>query len=134
MVSARTGGFSIQQNQYVRVTGEERVQLEQKNTDPTNSLHQSRSEPLIFVVCVFFAFNRFPLNRRPGHPLSLRTIGPIDPFRTAVAFWGQITWNLSNLSPKRDCGSKIIPGRRYTLCRHKLPHRGARGTSQCSSR
>ena len=28
------------------------------------------------------------------------------PFRTAVPFWGQITWNLSGLAPKRDCGSK----------------------------
>ena len=27
-------------------------------------------------------------------------------FRTAVPFWGQTTWNLSSLSPKRDCGSK----------------------------
>ena len=27
-----------------------------------------------------------------------------DPFRTAVPCWGQTTWNLSGLSPKRDCG------------------------------
>ena len=33
---------------------------------------------------------------------------PINPFRTAVPLWGQITWNLSGLSPKRDCGSKRV--------------------------
>ena len=30
------------------------------------------------------------------------------PFRTAVPFWGQTTQILSNLSPKRDCGTKRI--------------------------
>ena len=29
-----------------------------------------------------------------------------NPFRTAVPFWGQTTLISSNLSPKRDCGSK----------------------------
>ena len=29
-----------------------------------------------------------------------------NPFRTAVPFWVQITWNLSGFSPKRDCASK----------------------------
>ena len=32
----------------------------------------------------------------------------IDPFRTAVPFWVQSTWNLTGLYPKRDCGSKNI--------------------------
>ena len=32
---------------------------------------------------------------------------PINPFRTAVPFWGQATWNLTDLSPKRGCGSEI---------------------------
>ena len=27
---------------------------------------------------------------------------------SAVPFWGQTTWNLSALSPKRDCGSKRV--------------------------
>ena len=27
---------------------------------------------------------------------------------TAVPFWGQTTWNLTALSPKRDCGSKRV--------------------------
>ena len=31
-----------------------------------------------------------------------------NPFRTAVPFWGQTTQLLSNLSPKRDCGSKGV--------------------------
>ena len=32
----------------------------------------------------------------------------LNPFRTAVPFWGQITSKLSELSPKRDCGSKGV--------------------------
>ena len=32
----------------------------------------------------------------------------LSPFRTAVTFWGHITWKLSDLSPKRDCGSKGV--------------------------
>ena len=31
-----------------------------------------------------------------------------NPFRTAVPFWGQTTWTLTGLSPKRDCGSKSV--------------------------
>ena len=38
---------------------------------------------------------------------TLRKLG-YNPFRTAVPFWEQITWNLSGLSPKRDCGSKRV--------------------------
>ena len=30
----------------------------------------------------------------------------LNPFRTAVPFWGQSTQSSSSLSPKRDCGSK----------------------------
>ena len=29
----------------------------------------------------------------------------LNPFRTAIPFWGQTTWNLSALSPTRDCRS-----------------------------
>ena len=32
----------------------------------------------------------------------------INPFRTAVPFWGQSTWNLSGMSQQRDCGSKRV--------------------------
>ena len=32
----------------------------------------------------------------------------INPFRTAVPFWEKSTWNLSGLSPKRDCGPKRV--------------------------
>ena len=28
----------------------------------------------------------------------------VNPFRTPVPFWGQTTWSLNGLSPKRDCG------------------------------
>ena len=37
-----------------------------------------------------------------------RLEGGLNPFRTAVPFWGQTTWKLSCLSPKRDCGSKRV--------------------------
>ena len=36
-----------------------------------------------------------------------------NPFRAAVPFWGQTTWILSGLSPKRDCGSRRV--NRYFL-------------------
>ena len=39
----------------------------------------------------------------------------LNPFRSAVPFWGQITHNLTGLSPKRDCspeGVNSYPGRR----------------------
>ena len=32
----------------------------------------------------------------------------VNPFRTAVPFWGQNSWNLTGLSPKRDCGPKRV--------------------------
>ena len=32
----------------------------------------------------------------------------VNPFRTAVPFWWQITWNLTRLSPERDCGSEGV--------------------------
>ena len=37
---------------------------------------------------------------------SLNETNWLSPLRTAVPFWGQITYNLTGLSPKRDCGSK----------------------------
>ena len=45
-------------------------------------------------------------------PLYLRTerylIMELNPFRTAVSFWGQSTQISSTLSPHRDCGSKRV--------------------------
>ena len=35
----------------------------------------------------------------------------INPFRTAVPFWGQTTQIPSKLSPKRDCGPKRVHGK-----------------------
>ena len=45
----------------------------------------------------------------------------VNPFRTAVPFWGQTTLILSKLSPKRDCGPKrasIKHGRRRDMPTH----------------
>ena len=48
----------------------------------------------------------------------------IDPFRTAVPFRGQITLNLSGLSPKRDCGSEgVNPSKPNET--NRPPHRTA---------
>ena len=43
---------------------------------------------------------------------------PLNPFRTAVPFWGQTSQKISKLSPKRDWGSKgvntyLVPGTWY---------------------
>ena len=35
-------------------------------------------------------------------------VPPVNPFRTAIPFWGQLTWDLSDLSPKRDGGPKRV--------------------------
>ena len=40
----------------------------------------------------------FPRDASPG----------LNPFRTAVSFWGQSTQIWSSLSPNRDCGSKRV--------------------------
>ena len=39
----------------------------------------------------------------------------VNPFRTAVPFWGQRTQIPSSLSPKRDCGSKWVKVTCHTL-------------------
>ena len=41
-------------------------------------------------------------------PMGIVMTIEFNPFRTAVPFWGQTTWNSSGLSPKRDCGSKRV--------------------------
>ena len=41
------------------------------------------------------------------HSRTSPSVG-LNPFRTAVPFWGQTASNLSGLSPKRDCGSKRV--------------------------
>ena len=38
----------------------------------------------------------------------LRYLVPVNPSRTAVLLWGQSSQIISNLSPKRDCGSKRV--------------------------
>ena len=43
----------------------------------------------------------------------------LNPFITAVPFWGQTTWNLNGLSPKRNCGSKRV---KYLVQSRPLPH------------
>ena len=47
----------------------------------------------------------------------------LNPFRTAVPFWGQSTWSLTGLSPKWDCGSKgvnIDPLQQYVVSSSKV--------------
>ena len=45
----------------------------------------------------------------------LRSERTLDPFRTAVPFWGQTTRNSSSFPPKRDCGSKGVIGEQKLL-------------------
>ena len=52
----------------------------------------------------------------------------LNPFITAVPFWGQTTWNLSGFPPKRSCGSKRVKGVDITFywrseTRSMRPHR-----------
>ena len=49
-------------------------------------------------------------------------IGPINPFGTAVPFGDKTTWNLTCLSPERDCGSKRVIDSTY----HSAPKYGGR--------
>ena len=48
-----------------------------------------------------------------------------NPFRTAVPFWGQNTWNLTGLSPKQNCGSKRVKktGNLWPTSRWSQPRR-----------
>ena len=38
----------------------------------------------------------------------VKVFSTINPFRTAVPFWGQSSQFISSLSPKRDCGPKRV--------------------------
>ena len=50
---------------------------------------------------------------------SVNALGPseskINPARTAAPFLGQTAWNLTGLSPKRDCGSKRVDDKKRRL-------------------
>ena len=76
-----------------------------------NTLHVSHQ------VQRFLVFVRVRVKNRGCTPKSQkrhRTRGRgkqppvLSPVRTAVPFWGQTTWNLSGLSPNRDCASKRV--------------------------
>ena len=45
-----------------------------------------------------------------GLPVERSTMRWLNPFRTAVPFWGQTSQIPCSLSPKRDCGSKGVNG------------------------
>ena len=48
-------------------------------------------------------------NEKNTYDTSTMILGrTINPFRTAVPFWGQNSQCSSSLSPKRDCGSKGV--------------------------
>ena len=66
--------------------------------------------PLSPLLQEIFFSDGFPV----GFPLFMKYVlflgrmTCLNPFRTAVPFWGQSTWNLTGLSPQRDCGSKRV--------------------------
>ena len=45
-----------------------------------------------------------------GLPVERSTMRWLNPFRTAVPFWGQTSQIPCSSSPKRDCGSKGVNG------------------------
>ena len=63
----------------------------------------SRQSP---TECIY----RMILRRQPE--MFAKENRVLDPFRTAVPFWGQTTWKLRGLSPIRDCGSKRVNQRK----------------------
>ena len=69
--------------------------------------------------------NRYRLNRQTCPGIQCVPIPDlnINPFRTAVPFWGHTTAFSSSLSPKRDCGSKGV--KVVTIHRRVFPHRAA---------
>ena len=70
------------------------------------SCRRSQGQGALSASAVFSISLRSPTTTL----FSLRkgTRNDVNPFRTAVPFWGQTTQCLSSLSPKRDCGSKWV--------------------------
>ena len=86
-----------------------------------------------FFVNVFFFSNR--LQKAPGVCVQLPgtllfTLSEpqfrfgdklLNPFRTAVPFWGQTTQISSSSCPKRDCGSKGVIHIDWIVPKRRLP-------------
>ena len=47
-------------------------------------------------------------DRIPCAMSTALTVFEVNPFGTAVPCWGQTAWNLSGLSPQRDCSTKRV--------------------------
>ena len=79
---------------------------------PEPAAHRSTPNICTYIsVCVVvFTLKRPPFPTTPVHPLPVLILYPtaINPFRTAVPFWGQTSQIFSSLSPKRDCGFKGV--------------------------
>ena len=43
----------------------------------------------------------------------------LNPFSTAVSFWGQTSQFPSSLSPKRDCGPKRVNAEKQEMCKEQ---------------
>ena len=69
---------------------------------PRNSRHADQpTKPRgAWVLCTHFCLLPSTIKRLAKYT------GRVNPFRTAVPFWGQTSQISSSLSPKRDCGSK----------------------------
>ena len=85
----------------------------------TMSAHQERTQPASFS---FLFFRRTPRGTFARHVYIATEQSPhrMNPFRTAVPFWGQTTQISSSLSPKQDCGSEgvKIPLAWPSVCLH----------------
>ena len=91
-------------------------------------IHWQRAGPLGTLSPRQIAPTSIPVIRlfvSAGEAFNEREVHPNFSFRTAVPLWGQITYNLSGLSPKRDCGSKGVkkvhtPPRKLTSAKLKM--------------
>ena len=108
---------------YVPGSGMSRMEVEYHEA-VFDSMFCSFSRPLmslvlfLFFFCLLFSVSRYFYIFSLGCLVVMRACVHacvwlllfLNPFRTAVPFWGQITHISSSLSPKRGCGSKGVKG------------------------
>ena len=85
---------------------------------PKKENQRKKSKQILVVVCCVCHPTMCSMNLNINHlQTSIILLEPqsrhcgsegVNPFRTAVPFWGQSTWSLTGLSPKRGCGSKGV--------------------------
>ena len=83
-----------------------RTTTRRRNINPFRKRSRFRDKPLEFyAVCP--RSETAHLTGLPGKLIVITRLG-LNPFRTAVPFWGQTSQISSIFVPKRDCGSKGV--------------------------